>query len=57
MNGMMAAHLILQAGRGCAAETAVAAFYNDWVDRWFRHDLSTLRDLYRIFAWWPSSSP
>jgi hypothetical protein len=36
---------------------AVASVYNDWVDRWFRHDLTTLRALYRIFAWSPSGSP
>ena len=46
MSGMMAAHLITQIVRQGANENLATLSYNDWVHRWFAHDVARLRDIY-----------
>jgi flavin-dependent dehydrogenase len=42
MSGMMAGHLIAQAGRKAAAEKEIALHYREWMGNWIAHDMKRL---------------
>lgn len=48
ISGMMAAHAIRQIVAH-AAEHLVAAAYSRWINDWFEHDVTKLKELYAIF--------
>lgn len=48
MSGMMAGHLITQIVNQGQIESRAIQGYCQWVDNWFQHDLSRLRELYAI---------
>ena len=50
MSGMMAAHLIVRCVRQGASEPVAALAYNEWVHKWFEHDVRRLSELYARLA-------
>ena len=51
MSGMLAADLIAQVKCGDASAPQIIAAYRSWVTRWFRNDVTRLRELYEQLGW------